>query len=158
MSDSVSTSLEAIVESMGGQSRVGQREMAEAVMEAFSAGDNIVVQAGTGTGKSLAYLVPAARMAREKGPVVIATATLALQRQLIERELPRLAEAGGDVSWAVLKGRRNYLCRQRMGEADGQESLISQEQAAGLCSWCFYGRCWGKWSRPRWRKAGHELA
>jgi len=129
MSDSVSTSLEAIVESMGGQSRVGQREMAEAVMEAFSAGDNIVVQAGTGTGKSLAYLVPAARMAREKGPVVIATATLALQRQLIERELPRLAEAGGDVSWAVLKGRQNYLCRQRMGEADGQESLISQEQA-----------------------------
>ena len=128
MSDSVSTSLEAIVESMGGQSRVGQREMAEAVMEAFSAGDNIVVQAGTGTGKSLAYLVPAARMAREKGPVVIATATLALQRQLIERELPRLAEAGGDVSWAVLKGRQNYLCRQRMGEADGQESLISQEQ------------------------------
>ena len=124
----MSTSLEAIVESMGGQSRTGQREMAEAVMEAFSARDNIVVQAGTGTGKSLAYLVPAARMAREKGPVVIATATLALQRQLIERELPRLAEAGGDVSWAVLKGRQNYLCRQRMGEADGQESLISQEQ------------------------------
>ncbi len=128
MSDSVSTSLEAIVESMGGQSRVGQREMAKAVMEAFSAGDNVIVQAGTGTGKSLAYLVPAARMAREKGPVVIATATLALQRQLIERELPRLAGAGGDVSWAVLKGRQNYLCRQRMGEADGQESLISQEQ------------------------------
>jgi len=97
-------------------------------MEAFSAGDNIVVQAGTGTGKSLAYLVPAARMAREKGPVVIATATLALQRQLVERELPRLAEAGADVSWAVLKGRQNYLCRQRIGEADGQESLISQEQ------------------------------
>jgi len=85
MSDSVSTSLDAIVESMGGQSRSGQREMAEAVMEAFSAGDNIIVQAGTGTGKSLAYLVPAARMAREKGPVVIATATLALQRQLVER-------------------------------------------------------------------------
>ena len=128
MSDSVSTSLEAIVELMGGQSRVGQREMAEAVMEAFSAGDNIVVQAGTGTGKSLAYLVPAARMARKEGPVVIATATLALQRQLIERELPRLAEADGDVSWAVLKGRQNYLCRQRMGEAEGQESLILQEQ------------------------------
>ena len=124
----MSTSLDAIVESMGGQSRSGQREMAEAVMEAFSAGDNIVVQAGTGTGKSLAYLVPAARMAREKGPVVIATATLALQRQLVERELPRLAEAGADVSWAVLKGRQNYLCRQRIGEADGQESLISQEQ------------------------------
>ena len=124
----MSTSLDAIVESMGGQSRSGQREMAEAVMEAFSAGDNIVVQAGTGTGKSLAYLVPAARMAREKSPVVIATATLALQRQLVERELPRLAEAGADVSWAVLKGRQNYLCRQRIGEADGQESLISQEQ------------------------------
>ena len=128
MSESVSTSLAAIVESMGGQSRASQSEMAEAVMEAFSAGDNIVVQAGTGTGKSLAYLVPAARMAREKGPVVIATATLALQRQLIERELPRLAQAGGDVSWAVLKGRQNYLCRQRMDEAEGQESLISQEQ------------------------------
>ena len=78
MSDSVSTSLEAIVESMGGQSRVGQREMAKAVMEAFSAGDNVIVQAGTGTGKSLAYLVPAARLARENGPVAVSYTHLTL--------------------------------------------------------------------------------
>jgi len=120
----VNASLDTIVESMGGRSRPGQHEMADAVMDSFASGTHVVVQAGTGTGKSLAYLVPAARMARDHGPVVVATATLALQRQLIERELPRLVNSGMDVSWAVLKGRQNYLCRQRIGEAAGQESLL----------------------------------
>jgi len=117
--------LAVVIEAMGGRSRPGQIAMAEAVEAAFTTGSHAVIQAGTGTGKSLAYLVPAARMARDKGPVVIATATLALQRQLIERELPRLASIDPDLTWAVLKGRQNYLCRQRMGEADGQESLLS---------------------------------
>ena len=127
--DQAMTSLDAIVESMGGRSRPGQHEMTRAVMDAFSSGTHVVVQAGTGTGKSLAYLVPAAQIARDQGPVVVATATLALQRQLIERELPRLADSGIDVSWAVLKGRQNYLCRQRIGEAAGQESLLMYDDA-----------------------------
>jgi ATP-dependent DNA helicase DinG len=75
--------LAAAVERLGGTDRPGQVQMAEAVQAAFESGQHLLVQAGTGTGKSLAYLVPAAvRAARgsgENGPVVVATATLALQ-------------------------------------------------------------------------------
>ena len=124
--------LNAVVTAMGGDLRTGQVEMTTAVGEAFDTGTHVLIQAGTGTGKSLAYLVPAARMAREKGPVVIATATLALQRQLLERELPRLAQAGSpiaDTGWAVLKGRHNYLCRQRMGEADAAQGTLALQES-----------------------------
>jgi ATP-dependent DNA helicase DinG len=100
----------------GGASRPGQVRMAEAVDEAISTGEHLLVQAGTGTGKSLAYLVGALR---EKGPVVVSTATLALQAQLIEHDLPRLAEAvtpllGRPPTFAVLKGRHHYACRARL--------------------------------------------
>lgn len=132
--EELTADLNAVVTAMGGDVRSGQVEMATAVGEAFDTGTHVLIQAGTGTGKSLAYLVPAARQAREKGPVVVATATLALQRQLLERELPRLAQAGSpfaDLSWAVLKGRHNYLCRQRMGEADtAQGTFTLQEDGA----------------------------
>src|SRR5262245_59963073 len=100
--------------------------MAEAVTEAMESGQHLLVQAGTGTGKSLAYLVPALR---HEDRVVIATATLALQHQLVERDLPRLVEAvndsGGDTSYAVLKGRSNYVClhRIREGVPDDQGTL-----------------------------------
>jgi ATP-dependent DNA helicase DinG len=68
--------------------------MAEAVAHAFDSGEHLAVQAGTGTGKSLAYLVPAiARAVDTDEPVVISTATIALQRQLVDRDLPRLAES-----------------------------------------------------------------
>src|SRR4051812_10771370 len=103
--------------------------MAEAVSDAFDGGRHLVVQAGTGTGKSLAYLVPA--LLHDKR-VVVATATLALQHQLVERDIPRLVEAVSkahpdvDTSYAVLKGRSNYAClhRIREGAPDEQGALI----------------------------------
>jgi ATP-dependent DNA helicase DinG len=94
--------------------------MAEAVQRSIATGEHLAVQAGTGTGKSLAYLVPAAEYAVATGScVVVATATIALQRQLIDRDLPRLAGAlepllGREPTFAILKGRRNYLCRYRL--------------------------------------------
>jgi ATP-dependent DNA helicase DinG len=101
----------------GGEMREGQAAMAEAVARALAAGRHLVVQAGTGTGKSLAYLVPVALAGRR---VVVATATKALQDQLAGNDLPLVAaslEAG--LSFAVLKGRSNYLCRQRVLEVGG---------------------------------------
>ncbi|WP_440900008.1 DEAD/DEAH box helicase, partial [Actinosynnema sp.] len=85
--------LGSAVAALGGQERAGQVAMAEAVTAAMEDGHHLLVQAGTGTGKSLAYLVPALRH-RER--VVVATATLALQHQLVERDLPRLVEAVKD--------------------------------------------------------------
>jgi ATP-dependent DNA helicase DinG len=127
--------LAAAVAGIGGAERPGQVAMAEAVRDAISSGEHLAVQAGTGTGKSLAYLVPAVRHAMTaEATVVVATATIALQRQLIDRDLPRLAAAlkpllGREPTFAILKGRRNYLClhRQRGGFAapdDPQDSLF----------------------------------
>ncbi|HXQ43223.1 MAG TPA: ATP-dependent DNA helicase [Acidimicrobiales bacterium] len=104
----------------GGEDRPGQRNMAEAVATAIDDGRHLVVQAGTGTGKSLAYLLPAVRSGRR---VVVATATKALQDQLATKELPFLAAHLGarpPFSFAVLKGRSNYLCRQRAAEVAGE--------------------------------------
>jgi ATP-dependent DNA helicase DinG len=107
--------------------------MAEAVRHAIETGEHLAVQAGTGTGKSLAYLVPAVRHAVTTGStIVVATATIALQRQLVDRDLPRLAAALTPVldrepAFAILKGRRNYLClnRQQGGVAeDPQDALF----------------------------------
>src|SRR5213078_4215748 len=107
--------------------------------KAISTGEHVAVQAGTGTGKSLAYLVPAIHHAIEKGStVVVATATIALQRQLIDRDLPRLAKALTPLldrapSFAILKGRRNYLClnRQEGGVAeDPQDALFDPATAS----------------------------
>ncbi|WP_420813384.1 ATP-dependent DNA helicase [Nocardioides albidus] len=127
--------LATAVEALGGQQRDGQVAMAEAVAEAFADKEHLLVQAGTGTGKSLGYLVPALLHDRR---VVIATATLALQHQLVERDLPRLVKAVGtvpgvDASYAVLKGRSNYAClhRVREGAPDEQGELIQAEDALG---------------------------
>jgi ATP-dependent DNA helicase DinG len=113
--------LTAAVSGIGGAERPGQVAMAEAVHEAMESRQHLAVQAGTGTGKSLAYLVPAVRHAlgQSNKPVVISTATIALQRQLIERDLPRLSASlagllGREPSFAILKGRRNYLCLNKV--------------------------------------------
>lgn len=103
----------------GGEQRDGQAEMADAVAAAILGKKHLLVQAGTGTGKSLAYLVPAAMSG---GRTVVVTATKALQDQLATKDLPFVAEhlrpvIGHDVSYAVLKGRSNYLCLQRAEEA-----------------------------------------
>jgi ATP-dependent DNA helicase DinG len=131
---SVVVALSAAVEALGGQERSGQVEMAEAVAEAMAGGTHLLVQAGTGTGKSLAYLVPALLHDRR---VVVATATLALQHQLVERDIPRLVEAvadlpGVDASYAVLKGRSNYAClhRIREGVPDDQGTLVDVPQGS----------------------------
>src|SRR3954465_11331044 len=120
--------LHAAVEAVGGEDRPGQVEMAEAVRHALESGEHLLVQAGTGTGKSLGYLVPALLHERR---VVIATATLALQHQLVERDIPALVEAGKHVldevpAYAVLKGRSNYAClhRIREGVPDDQGTLV----------------------------------
>lgn len=125
---SVSTVLETAVTALGGATREGQVQMAEEVGRALGDDQHLLVQAGTGTGKSLAYLVPS--LLHDKR-VVVATATLALQHQLVERDVPRLMEAmkgqdGVDTSYAVLKGRSNYAClhRVREGVPDDQGALV----------------------------------
>jgi len=109
--------------------------MAEAVARAFETGEHLAVQAGTGTGKSLAYLVPAiARAIETEEPVVVSTATIALQRQLVDRDLPRLADALTDAlprrpEFALLKGRGNYLCLNKIhnGAATEPEDRPQEE-------------------------------
>ena len=136
----VSRVLQAVVASIGGSHRPGQLQMAEAVTAALRDHEHLLVQAGTGTGKSLAYLVPALLHHR---PVVVATATLALQHQLVQRDLPALvagsstelgdsegeggdAAPGGRIPYAVLKGRSNFAClhRVREGTPDDTGALI----------------------------------
>ncbi|WP_424536999.1 ATP-dependent DNA helicase [Sphaerisporangium viridialbum] len=115
--------LSAAVTGVGGAERPGQVKMAQAVRHAIEHDEHVAVQAGTGTGKSLAYLVPAIRHAIESdNAVVVSTATIALQRQLVDRDLPRLSEALADYlphepQFAILKGRRNYLCRYKVTAA-----------------------------------------
>lgn len=122
--------LATAVAALGGSERGGQQEMAAAVARAFATEEHLVVQAGTGTGKSLAYLVPAIVHALDDdSPVVVSTATIALQRQLVDRDLPRLVDALADAlprrpQFALLKGRRNYLCLNKIhngGAADGED-------------------------------------
>ncbi|OII70624.1 ATP-dependent DNA helicase [Streptomyces sp. CC77] len=120
--------LHAAVTAVGGTERPGQVTMAEAVGQAIDDGSHLLVQAGTGTGKSLGYLVPALAHGDR---VVVATATLALQRQLVERDLPRTVEALHPLlrrrpEFAMLKGRSNYLCLHRLHEG------VPQEEEDGL--------------------------
>ena len=137
--------LATAVDALGGTQRPGQVQMAEAVAHAFATGEHLAVQAGTGTGKSLAYLVPAiSRALTEETPVVVSTATIALQRQLVDRDLPRLVDAIADElprrpRFALLKGRRNYLCLNKVhnGATDEaadvpQEELFSPVAASAL--------------------------
>jgi ATP-dependent DNA helicase DinG len=146
--------LAAAVDAIDGSERSGQIEMAEAVEAAIASGEHLLVQAGTGTGKSLAYLVPALLHADAgDGPVVVATATLALQAQLVERDLPLLAPAaeavlGRPPRWATLKGRANYAClhRVRDGVPDEQGELIPVVQGSlgGIGTEVVRARAWAE--------------
>src|SRR5215469_14024026 len=106
--------------------------MAKAVGRAIDTGEHLAVQAGTGTGKSLAYLVPAARhAAAQQATVVVSTATIALPR-LVAALRPLLGEAP---TYAILKGRRNYLCRNRLKDGaaeDPQETLFDPQTATEI--------------------------
>src|SRR5436305_8001319 len=103
----------------GRESRPQQVEMAKAVAAALAGGRPLVVRAGTGVGKSLAYLCGAVPHLLDGGDhrVVIATATKALQDQLAGKDLPTVVAVEKGLTWAVLKGRSNYLCRQAALEA-----------------------------------------
>lgn len=117
----------------GGEPRQGQAKMAEAVEAALASGRHLIVRAGTGTGKSLGYLVPAICSGKR---VVVATATKALQDQLAGKDLPLLATAvGRTLSFAVLKGRSNYLCRQRIAESGALGAQGQLVAPAGEPSW-----------------------
>jgi ATP-dependent DNA helicase DinG len=129
LSAQVRKALDAAVEAIGGSPREGQIEMAEAVANALTDRHHLMVQAGTGTGKSLAYIVPALVHGRK---VLVATATLALQRQLVERDLPAVVPAlekvlGREITYGIYKGVGNYICLQKMNseepDPDGQVLL-----------------------------------
>lgn len=126
-----------------GEQRAGQIEMAEAVARSIVEGNHLVVEAGTGTGKTFAYLVPCIISGRR---VVVATATKTLQDQLATKDLPFLAEhLDQPFTFAVLKGRSNYICLQRVREleSDGTEQLALEisgpkppsEEIAALARW-----------------------
>ncbi|MEV4106114.1 ATP-dependent DNA helicase [Nonomuraea sp. NPDC049695] len=137
---SVDELLKVAVNALGGSERQGQLTMVHAVQQAIDDEEHLAVQAGTGTGKSLAYLVPSIRHAMESdSPVVVSTATIALQRQLVDRDLPRLAETLGkelphEPTFAILKGRRNYLCRYKATagwpEEDEQDQLFDPREVS----------------------------
>jgi ATP-dependent DNA helicase DinG len=138
MSEDLNTALDAVLAHVAGEDRPGQRQMASEISDALGNGTHLLVQAGTGTGKSLGYLVPAALFARsQRQPVVIATATRALQRQLMERDLPAVAQAlepllDRPLRFAVLKGRSNYVCLQRLhGGATPDDEQLSFVQSRG---------------------------
>lgn len=130
----VSALLSIAVSALGGAERSGQIEMAKAVGNAFDKGEHLAVQAGTGTGKSLAYLVPSiAHAVASNQPVVVSTATIALQRQLVDRDLPRLADALAPhlprrPEFALLKGRGNYLCLNKVHSGAQAEEDLPQEE------------------------------
>lgn len=136
------TLLASAVAAVGGEPRPGQVEMAQAVRRALGEGDPLLVQAGTGTGKSLAYLVPAIAhcLERRDRRVIVATATLALQRQLVAHDLPLIADAlapqlGRVPEFALLKGRSNYVCRHKIDggdENEGEETLFDASAVSEL--------------------------
>lgn len=132
--DSIEALLDAAVKGLGGTTRPNQVKMSRSVASAFARERHLAVQAGTGTGKSLAYLVPAIVQAMESDEsVIVSTATIALQRQLVKRDLPRLVSSlephlSRTPTFAILKGRSNYLCKSKVGNVikdpvmDGDES------------------------------------
>ena len=108
------------------EERQGQAEMSECIAEAVASGRSIIVQAGTGTGKSLGYLVPAITSGKR---TVVATATKTLQDQLSRNDLPLLSESlGVPFEWAVLKGRSNYVCMQRVRELTDKSNQTEFEE------------------------------
>jgi ATP-dependent DNA helicase DinG len=136
--------LDAAVKGIGGVQRPGQLQMVHAVADAIAKREHLLVQAGTGTGKSLAYLIPAVVHAFDTGrPTVVATATLTLQAQIVDFDMPRLAKAiapilGRQPTWALVKGRRNYLCRHKLSggfPADDEGSLLSVGAVDANASW-----------------------
>lgn len=160
---SVTDLLAAVVKELGGQDRPGQIEMATRVAKAFDEKHHLVVQAGTGTGKSLGYLVPA--LLHEKR-VIVATATLALQHQLVDRDLPALIAAARpmlerDPTYALIKGRSNYACLNRVRDGnpdDEQDALVDLPPTSGLASQVLELRSWAEEQAEAGRIADKDSA
>jgi ATP-dependent DNA helicase DinG len=143
-SDRVRTALATVTAALpAAEERPGQQQMASAVSAAVQSGKHLIVQAGTGTGKTMGYLVPAVLAGKR---IVVATATKALQDQLAAKDLPFLeAHLDKPFDWAILKGRSNYICMQRVRElqsTEGQGQLEIEDFAATtkveiqrLCEW-----------------------
>ena len=151
--DQITAALRAAVAAVGGEHRDGQARMAEAVAEAIEGGEHLLVQAGTGTGKSLGYLVPAVLHALDSGEgVVVATATIALQHQVVDRDLPAIADALAALlprrpTFAVLKGRRNYVCRNRVAggmPVEDDEALFTAEPTTATGREVVRARAWAE--------------
>lgn len=118
--------LNRVVEDFGGQRRPGQERMVEAVGHALDHDEHLVIQAGTGTGKSLGYLVPTMRRASEEGlRVVVSTATLALQRQVFLKDAPQVNDQlQPKARIALLKGWNNYLCLHKVHGGYPEEDTL----------------------------------
>ena len=133
----------------GYEARPGQIDMLKAVARAFNGREHLMIEAGTGVGKSLAYLVPAINWAvLNDTPVVVSTATRNLQSQLISNDIPRAVKTvQGEVRVALLKGRGNYLCMQSFGELmrDGYYAMnaAEREEFGGIVEWLHTEDCDG---------------
>ena len=115
--------------------RRGQLEMAQAIEQALAEKRHLVVEAGTGTGKTLAYLMPVIRSGKR---VVISTGTKNLQEQLFYKDVPFLEKVVGDLRVCYMKGRNNYLCRQKLYDATAQPILNGtdeMEEFAAIAAW-----------------------
>jgi ATP-dependent DNA helicase DinG len=164
-SDSIAALIDVLAAKPDAVERRGQMDMVEAVAGAISQNSHLVVEAGTGTGKSLAYLIPAILSGKT---VAIATATKSLQNQLADVELPFLAEhLEVPVTWSVVKGRQSYVCLAKLGERfgpdlDGNRALEmfdeSEEELGAVVDWVRDGGSGdrddlpGAVSDPAWRQ------
>ena len=129
----VEEAFERIAANFGGfEERDSQRDMAEAVERAFSSRNNVVIEAGTGIGKSMAYLAPLLSWVASGKKVVVSTYTKALQKQLVEKDIPLLVDAlGTDIRYALCVGGENYLCLRRLNQVRNL-GLFEQRDAKGL--------------------------
>ncbi len=145
--------LNKVIERVSGEVRSGQATMIQEIASAISRNEHRIIQAGTGTGKSLGYLIPSATFAlsQPQGAVIVSTATLALQRQLMEKDLPLLAEVLADnfgvaLKFAVLKGRNNYVCLQKLHSTvpDSDQDSLFEVGTSSLGSQAIAVREWAE--------------
>jgi Rad3-related DNA helicase/REP element-mobilizing transposase RayT len=131
--------------------RPQQLEMAAAVERAFAEQHHLLVEAGTGVGKSFAYLIPAIEFAvKHKKRVVISTHTISLQEQLIDKDIPLIRSVYPDEFSAVLvKGRSNYLCQRRLEQARGKQGFLFDQQKQLESLWTIE-----EWCQDSLRKRG----
>lgn len=113
--------LRSAVETLGGEERPGQLELARAIGDTIEVGTHLVAEAPTGSGKTLAYLCP---VVASGAKTVVATATIALQDQLWRSDIPLVRRSGGNARVALLKGRGQYLCRAKLDAALGNDALF----------------------------------